>query len=163
MGHYIEAIIGSKPVNKLKAKELGVALIYESEFVIVPLIEENIHHFEIENNIDYEYFGDEITWDCTTVTVMAKLLGFENFVIASLKHWTFLGSYYFKSKKLKHEIDINSALSLLGVPNINASEFDYLNLNSYRNAEFYYGDTIIGHKNTVNIFKGTILNPDYNK
>ena len=163
MGHCIDAIIAQKPVNENKAKELGFAMIYESEFVIIPLIEENIYHFTIENRIKLEYFGEDIRWDCTAVQIIAKKLGFVKYVIATLSNPDFLGSYYEEEVKVKHEIDINSALNQLGVPKDNDSEFSYLNLDSYRNAEFYYMKEIAGLKQVTNIIKGTILYPDYSK
>ena len=163
MGHCIDAIIAKQPVNETEAKKLGLALIYEAEYVIVPLVEENIYHFQIENNIDSVDFGEEIRWDCTTVNIIAKLLGFEKYVIASLEHWHFLGSNYENEEKRTHEVDINTALLLLGVPKTNNSEFDYLNLDSYRNAEFYYMHSVVGGNDAPNIIKGTILYPNYGK
>ena len=163
MGHYIDAIVGHKPINENKAKELGLALIYESEFVIIPLIEENIYHFEIENGIDSENFGDEINFDCTTTLIIAEHLELKEYIIMTLSNPDFLGSYYKGKNKIHHELNINLALNYLGVPKKNESEFNYLNLNEYRNSEFYYMDRIIGHTNTSNIIKGIKLVPDWNK
>lgn len=163
MGHCIHAIIGHEPVNKEQAKELGLALIFESDFVIVPLIEDNIYHYEVENNIDSLDFGDDVIWDCTVTVLFAKLLGFKKHVIATLSNPDFLGSYYEGNQKIANEININSALGLLGVPKGKDTEFEYLNFNKYRNSEFYYMDQIIGHKETSNIIKGTLLQPDWNK
>lgn len=163
MGHYIDAIVGLKSINEKKAQDLGLALIYESEFVIIPLIEENIYHFEIENKIDSENFGDDVNFDCTSTLIIAELLGLKEYVLMTLNNPYFLGSCYNGKNKIHHEIDINLALNYLRVPKKDGSEFNYLNLDEYRNSEFYYMDKIIGHENTVNIIKGTKLTPNWNK
>ncbi|MEO1513908.1 MAG: hypothetical protein AAFV95_02810 [Bacteroidota bacterium] len=163
MGHSIDAIIGHKPIEEAEAKRLGLAVIYESEFAIIPLIEENIRHFEQANSIRVENFGEEIHWDCSSVLLMAQRLGFKKYVIATLSGVDFLGSYYEGHNKQHHELHIELALHHLAVPKKNNSAFWYLNLDDHRNAEFYYLAQGVVKDDAPNIIKGTILYPDYNK
>lgn len=161
--HDFDALVGHKPVHEAKAKELGLTLIYESDFVIIPIIEEHVYHYEIENNLGSTDYGEDIFWDTSTIAVFAKLLGFERYVIMALDTPDFLGSYYENGQKMVHEAHINTALQGLGVPKAEDSEFNYLNLNDYRNSEFFYMNPIVGHRDTSHIIPGRRWDVDYGK
>jgi hypothetical protein len=163
MGYYLDAIIGPKPVNIEVAKSLGLPLIFEGDYVIIPLIESNIYHYEIENNIDAEDWSENVSWDRSTIGIFAKLLGFPSYVISSLRDDYFYACYYKNGLKKAHDIQLNEALKLLGVKAGNSTEFDQLNMDNYRQSEVYYWDFKASNNEAPNVIKGQELVPDYSK
>lgn len=45
MGHNICALISRAPIDEQKAKDLGLAVIYEGNYVIIPLVDDSIFYW----------------------------------------------------------------------------------------------------------------------
>ena len=161
MGFNFDAIIGKKPIKEDQAKVMGLPIIYEAGYAIIPLIDLNVEHYSLDRDIDDEYFGDEIQFDYTSVHCMAKDLGLTDYVLARLSYDYFWGTYYKNGVKELHEVHINDALRALGACNHNNEPFEYLNLNNYRQSEFYYWSDEFTKPD--HIIKGKELVPDYSK
>lgn len=161
MGFNFDAIIGKQPIKEEQAKQLGLPIIYEAEYAIIPLIEENVSHYSIEHSIDNKEFGDEISFDYTSVHCMVNALGLTDFVLVKLSYDCFIGSYYKAGVKQLHEVHINKALMAIGAYSEHKPPFEYLNLNAYRQSEVYYWSD--GFTAPDHIIKGEVFIPDYSK
>ncbi len=161
MGFNFDAIVGKQPIKEEKAKRLGLPIIYEKEYAIIPLIEENVTHYSIEHAIDDKEFGDEIRFDYSSVHCIARELGLTDFVLIKSSYDGFRGSYYKQGVKQLHEVHIHEALMAFGAYSEEQAPFEYLNLNTYRQSEVYYWSD--GFTQPDHIIKGEVLIPDYSK
>lgn len=163
MGYNLNALIGLSTVDIDMAKKLGLPMIFENNFVIIPLIEDNLIHYEIENDIDCADYSDELSFDTSTVALFADLLQLSKYVVTCIDGSFPYSSLYSGSDKILHEVHINEALEFLGVVADNETKpFDTLNLDSYRQGEIYYYDFKCVNNENSNVIKGKQMPPDFN-
>ena len=167
MGHQISAIIGKDRINIEKAKEYGLAVAFENGFAIVIL--DFYAMCELGEILDKSIDSDSenIDWDCELTHFLAKEIGLENFALIQTDYFAGFGeqyaSYFKNNIKILNEININYALSVLGVEKKNElDEFDTINLNEYRNTEVYYEKNNNGADKRDNMIAGKILKTNAN-
>lgn len=117
MGHYISAIVGKAPINEAKAIERGLPVIFEGEFVIVPVSWDII----IKLARDDEPADGEATniFNTHVPHMLARELGMVSYALIATDHFGGVGEqnawYCGTNSKELRDVPINEALRALGV------------------------------------------------
>jgi hypothetical protein len=117
MGHVLDAIVARSPINEERAIQIGLALIYEKEYVILPT---PYDLWSALSGIGWKS-GDDI-FNLDTPHVLAKELGMTNYVLIRTDYDGGRGyqeaSYHAADGRELKNIMINMALRELGVERI---------------------------------------------
>jgi hypothetical protein len=162
MGHNICAIVGENPINEEKAREYGLAVIYECNFAIIPLDESSIYYWSNNLSLGTNSESEYLEWACEVTFHFAKEIGLTKYGIIQTDYWCGPGyqsaSLYENGKSVLTERTINEILKELGVEREgNLDEFDTLNLGEYRSSEEYYWDSHNQAEGKSNMIPGRII------
>jgi len=166
MGHNICAIVGKTSINESKVKEYQLAVAFENEYAVVILDQESIDYWSEKLNLSYQSVSENINWACELVFFWAKELGLEKYGIIQTDYFGGMGSQwaslYENGKPLLTEKSINEVLQALGVSRTQEKdEFETINLDEYRESEYYYWDTSNFADKKSNMIAGKIPKNSY--
>ena len=117
MGHILDAIVARSPINEARAIEIGLALVYEKEYVIIPTPDDL---WSALSGIEWKS-GDRI-FNLDTPHVLAKELGMTKYALIQTDYHGGMGdqeaSFHRADGRQLKNILINDALRELGVGRI---------------------------------------------
>lgn len=161
MGHNICAIIGKKPIDENVLKKFQLAVAYENGYAIIILERESVWYWSEKLDLSCESESDSIEWASELIFYFAKELGLEKYAIIQTDYFGGIGtqsaSLYENGKPIITEKSINEVLHILGVSRTQEKdEFEMINLQEYRDSEYYYWSTSNFAEGKTNMIAGRI-------
>jgi hypothetical protein len=141
MGHNLHALIARQPIFENKASELGLAVVFENDLVIIPIVPESLDVLERELGLKFEPYSEKILVDCSVTHRLAELLGIGSFAVIQTEYFggsgTQFASYYRNGSMELGEVTVNDVLRQMGVGKAvdKFDEFDTIGLGKYRRTD----------------------------
>lgn len=141
MGHNLHALIARQPIDEYQAVELGLAVLFEQDLVLIPIVPESLDVFEKELDLKYEPFSKRVLIDSSVTNRLAELLGIRSFAVIETEYFggsgTQYASYYSNGIKELRAVTINDVLRHMGVQKAldKLDEFDTIGLGKYRRTD----------------------------
>ena len=129
MGHNLSALITWQPIDEKMAEEFGLAVVFEHDLVIIPIVLESLDVFEKELGVKYEPYSNKVLIDSSVTHRLAELLEIRSFAVIETDYFggsgTQCASYYSNGIQ---ELRVRKAMDML-------DEFDTIGLGKYRRTD----------------------------
>ena len=141
MGHNLSALITWQPIDEKMTEEFGLAVVFEHDLVIIPIVLESLDVFEKELGVKYEPYSNKVLIDSSVTHRLAELLEIRSFAVIETDYFggsgTQCASYYSNGIQELREVTINDVLRHMGVRKAMdmLDEFDTIGLGKYRRTD----------------------------
>jgi hypothetical protein len=158
MGHHIDALIGKLPVDIDKIRHYGLATAFENGYAIVLLDRDHLWKWSEITGLDEVSDDMEVeVYDGGLIHFFAKEIGLKHYAVIKTDYFAGMGdqsAILFDEGDAIKKGSINQVLLSLGVIVTDKYDaFEQINLDEYRDTEYYYWS---GENNWAKLREGMI-------
>ncbi len=145
MAHHIQAIVARAPVDEAVADDLGLSVLRQAGFVVIPLDADHADAAAEKLGVAHEAYSDTMIFDRAITLEFARRLGISEFAIVETEYFGGVGAQwatvYRDGQRMMPPTEggINQALEMIGVVPADGNDaFDTIGLGKYRSFEQFF-------------------------